>query len=756
MPPIAKNVVDAEGLQLLAEWINSLDPVVAPSGPSSGSPINDHTAPTLSLSIDGGSASVTGPFAVSVAASEVIEGLTASDFTLSNARITSVTGSGSNWSLSLSPLAEGPGSISLSSDRVTDLVGNANPALASPLAFDFQMPVDPDNLLTNYSFENGLQSWDNGGTISMDSNARTGSQAVTIGASSYVVQNLSITELANYVYSGWYFTNGSPSSLEAGLTFWDANGVWINDRTLNLPTQGSYGPFEIKFTAPMAATSVSIWILTGEGGSITIDDLAFETGGTGSPTPGPFSGPNRLPNGDFEDGIAFWDFGNDATITGNSSGGTNAVQLGSESFFVQTLPATPGENIALTGKYFAVGNSNRREIGFSFWEQDGTFLTDRTIVVPASASYTDLLVYTTIPENSATMTVWGWCGPGTGTFTVDDLRLTNETDANENLFTNGDFESGSLSPWDTGGTDVVLSGNSASGGGAGQINASSFIVHNQAANAGDEYTFSGRYQTSGSGFYEAGFTFWGAGGVLLGYGDTVLPPSAGYSPFQVVETLPSQTVAISVWVYNGSGGSITVDDLVLERTGTGTGEAIEGATSAGDVTVAAKMTGIILKNRENLNLDGLELRADDLPTQPDLSIRTRKSAHLGNDLYNRNGNSQTAISTFPGILKATYQIQWQNDATDLRDAAIFRGTGSNRHCKVTYYRLGRIRSNISALVSTGLYETRERAAGHSDFYEVRVKQTRHSRKRRFSGMVRAASLLDPGKVDVVKMRARKR
>lgn len=169
------------------------------------------------------------------------------------------------------------------------------------------------------------------------------------------------------------------------------------------------------------------------------------------------------------------------------------MQLGSESFFVQTLPATPGENIALTGKYFAVGNSNRREIGFSFWEQDGTFLTDRTIVVPASASYTDLLVYTTIPENSATMTVWGWCGPGTGTFTVDDLRLTNEKDANENLFTNGDFESGSLSPWDTGGTDVVLSGNSASGGGAGQINASSFIVHNQAANAGDEYTFSGRW-----------------------------------------------------------------------------------------------------------------------------------------------------------------------------------------------------------------------------------------------------------------------
>ncbi|MDF1859043.1 MAG: hypothetical protein P1U87_02445 [Verrucomicrobiales bacterium] len=39
---------------------------------------------------------------------------------------------------------------------------------------------------------------------------------------------------------------------------------------------------------------------------------------------------------------------------------------------MQTLPAVSEENIALTGKYLAVGNSSQREIGFSVWEQDGT------------------------------------------------------------------------------------------------------------------------------------------------------------------------------------------------------------------------------------------------------------------------------------------------------------------------------------------------------------------------------------------------
>lgn len=751
MPPLAKNIVDSGGLQLLTDWINSLDPETSPTGPSSGASPTDHTAPTLTLSLPGGP-NVTRAFSANLTASEVIEGLTASDVAVSNGEVTDVSGSGQNWTISITPQTEGAGSIQITSDKVTDIVGNANPATAN-LPFTFQIPVDPDNLLSNSGFESDLTAWDSGGTVSVSSNTNTGLKAATVGESSFLVQTIPVDALTQYLYRGRYFTTGSALSIEAGLTFWDANGVWINDEIIPLADRSNYGDFEIEFTAPVSASTVSVWILTGAGGQITVDDLLIRTGGAGNAPSGPYTGPNRLPNGGFDSGTAPWDLGNNASLTTGSASGSHAVELGGESFFVQTLSATPGENIALSGKYRSSGTSPLREIGFSFWKADGSWITDRTIQVTPSTNWEDFLVYTTVPENSATLTVWGWNGQGTGSFFVDELSLTSESDQQENIFENGDFENGTTSSWDTGGTNVTTTTDALSGNHSAALGVDSFVVHNQAAAAGDEYTFSGIYRTSLNGFFEAGFTLWGDNGVLLDYGAEILPASATTSSFEIIETMPPGTVAISVWFFSGDSGTATIDNLSLRKTGSAPAETLS-TTTGSDVTLAAKGTSVILKNRDGLQTGDLEMDAGNLPTQPDLLVGEKRGKLLGERIFNRNGKRQTAKTKYRGKMK--FRLEWVNRANEIRDSAMLRAKKGNRHFKVRYYRLQPSRSNITSSVIRGTFETPEQSPDLSSRYEMRIKQKRSSRKKRFKSSVRATSILNPRRSDVVRMTGRRK
>lgn len=561
MPPLAKNVVHAEGLALLAEWIGSLDAATAPTGPVTGPAPQDFTPPTLELAISGGAGPVvTGPFSVDITASEEIEGLTAADFSGIGGRVTSVSGSGLSWTAIMAPSQVGPGSLTLDSDKVTDVNGNANLALASPVTWEMQLTSDPENLLTDGQFENGLASWDSGGAVSVSQSAQTGIQAVQIGAASFAVQSIPISAGEDYVYSGWYFTQGNPASLEAGLTFWNASGDWVTDRIIALDTSADYAPFTLEFTAPPGATSVSVWILTGAGGSVTADGLLLKSGGSGNPVE------NLLPNGNFENGLASWDTGNQVSGSANASEGAQAAQIGSESFVVQTLPAAPDETFSLSGSYFSTGNSQRLEVGFSFWESSGTWIEDQTIVLSNSASYDDLLVEATVPANAATMTIWVWCGAG-GAITVDNLILLRGepvTPGPNNLLTNGDFENGGLAPWDVGGA-ASLTANARSGSGAALLPADSFLVHNMAATPGEIYRLSGYHRTATGSLHEAGFSFWGAGGEWLGDSLVELAETSSILAFEVDGSVPVGAVSFSAWLWCGGGSEMIVDDLVLER-----------------------------------------------------------------------------------------------------------------------------------------------------------------------------------------------
>lgn len=593
MPPIAKNLVDEAGMSLLTDWINSLDPATVPSGPATGTPPSDHGAPILTLTkTDGGGAEVSGPFSATLTASEPIVGLTVADFAAVNATISSLAGSGTNWTFTVSPTGAGSGSVSIGSDRVTDVNGNANTANTGALAFVTIEPTDPGNLLTDGGFESGLDGWDRGANVAVSSSAYRGLQSVTVGASTWLVQTIPVAGGANHLYSGWVRAVTAGVRAEAGLSFWDSQGNWVGDRVLPLAPGAAWESFELAFTAPTSAVHVSVWILTEASGGVAVDDLAIRAGGPGDP---PAGLTNLLENGGFEAGLAPWDRGGTVTVSDNARTGAGAAKLEAGSFLVVTRAALPGESFELSGGYFTEGAAGLFEVGFSFWDASGDWITDRSVVLGEVANYADFLVPAIVPENAATMTVWLWRASG-GAATVDDLVLVRTEGGIdlENLLTNGGFENGGLASWDIGGTDVSVTTEVRSGSAAALVGADAFIVHNRAATAGERYRFSGYARTSGSGERQAGFSFWGSGGQWLG--DTVvnLPVAGDYLAFAVESEVPVGALSCSVWVWSGSGGSIAVDDLSLERLAeSGATESISGfeAEFSGEMTQMALKSG---------------------------------------------------------------------------------------------------------------------------------------------------------------------
>ena len=88
----------------------------------------DLTRPTVVLSAPAGP--VGGVFAVTATFSEDVTGLGASDFTLDNATASALVGSGTSYTLSLTPDADGTVRVDLPAGSATDTAGNTNAAAA--------------------------------------------------------------------------------------------------------------------------------------------------------------------------------------------------------------------------------------------------------------------------------------------------------------------------------------------------------------------------------------------------------------------------------------------------------------------------------------------------------------------------------------------------------------------------------------------------------------------------------------------------
>ncbi|MBL9154248.1 MAG: beta-propeller fold lactonase family protein [Verrucomicrobiales bacterium] len=456
--------------------------------------------------------------------------------------------------------------------------------MANRLALDFNrngvldgdettFTEDPNNLLRNGGFESGLTNWDGGGTFAATATPHSGARSATIGEWSHIVQSATVTAGSNYQLSGFYFSQGSGQNLEAGISFWSSNGTWVGDRVVSLAQVSGYTAFSKDVTAPSGAAVASVWVLAGGGGGATVDQIVFKAGGNGDGQGGGGGNggggsQNLLDNGGFESGLTGWDRGNAVSLSTTAREGAQAARIGDESFIVQGKGVNVGENLELRGSYLSTGNSQRLEVGLSFWNAAGQWLEDSTIVLSNSASYRDFTVSATVPPTTTVVTVWVWSGAG-GQITVDSLQLLRTGDGNStNLFSNGGFESGGLAGWDTGGS-ASLVGGARTGSNAVRLGSESFVVFNRAAAAGEVYRFGGFYRTEGTGTgNEAGISFWGADGSWLGDSKTTLTAASGYTAFEVLAQVPNGATSISAWVWSGTNGVVITDDLDLRQNAT--------------------------------------------------------------------------------------------------------------------------------------------------------------------------------------------
>jgi uncharacterized repeat protein (TIGR03806 family) len=148
MPPIGRSRIDEAAVSVLAAWIRSLDPGASPGGPVQGPGPADHVAPQFDLIPSSGTI-VYGPTRVQFTFSEAIAGLNAADFEVTNGELTGLEGSGADYSALLTPVVPGPVSIALPSDRITDLNGNANAAVAESI-YEFREPLELEGLRYDY------------------------------------------------------------------------------------------------------------------------------------------------------------------------------------------------------------------------------------------------------------------------------------------------------------------------------------------------------------------------------------------------------------------------------------------------------------------------------------------------------------------------------------------------------------------------------------------------------------------------------
>jgi uncharacterized repeat protein (TIGR03806 family) len=419
MPPIAKNAVDADAVRVVTQWIASLDPAVSPGGRNDDPVPDDLEIPELTLDLPGGPV-VTRHFDITVAASEPVFGLTASDFVVTNGKVLSLSGVGTAYTLTIQPRLDGPGSVDLPSDRVVDANGHANRRLVSPLIFEYDDPVTSGagaDLLSGGDFESGLDDWRRRWDTGTSPLARSGSQSARLTGGAWISQSVAVTGATAYQLSGWSRAGDIADPATATIAFWDAAGRWLAERRLVMPAGGDYDSFRLRLTSPSGAVLATITIVAGKAGSMLMDDLTFATATVGDPPAGPLT-----ENGDFETGLTRWTTLNDVTLSSIANLGQGAARVGEDSSITFTRPVGGGHRLVVTGAYFTTGDPVLSEAGLSFRTASGELITTEKISLPPSSTYRDFFFFADVPEAADHLDLWVQNGAG-GEITIDDIGL---------------------------------------------------------------------------------------------------------------------------------------------------------------------------------------------------------------------------------------------------------------------------------------------------------------------------------------------
>lgn len=163
------------------------------SNPTTTIASSDTTPPTLTITdnLPGTANRTTGSVAYSLAFSEAVTGLDASDFTLTNGTVSSVSGSGTAWTVNVTPaldVASGTIGLTLKAGAVSDAAGNLN-----AIATNASQAID--TLAPTASFSPG----DEAASVAIASNiVLTFNEAIAVGTGNIVLKTAAGTTVATF------------------------------------------------------------------------------------------------------------------------------------------------------------------------------------------------------------------------------------------------------------------------------------------------------------------------------------------------------------------------------------------------------------------------------------------------------------------------------------------------------------------------------------------------------------------------------
>jgi beta-glucanase (GH16 family) len=300
-------------------------------------------------------------------------------------------------------------------------------------------PPAGTNLVTNGSFEDGLDGWTPSGSFALIPDAAQGSTAVrlngTATANARVQQHLGpLKPRSMYTMAVRYKTDGTlPEDI------WASYGVEgdLQLAKTNSVQNPDFSESRFVFYTNDSATDINVWVMAGRNprpGSATFDDIRLVEGPMPQPVPGagqnpfptppalptlPVQGENLLTNGSFDQGGDGWVLdGATAVVQGDETAVAITPTETTARIVQDILPLlAPNQTYTLSARARATETGST--IGFT--TRDGSI--DAAIRVDGS-SWRDYTTTFTTPADYVTGKVSAEFYKGnTGTLTVGDIRL---------------------------------------------------------------------------------------------------------------------------------------------------------------------------------------------------------------------------------------------------------------------------------------------------------------------------------------------
>jgi uncharacterized repeat protein (TIGR03806 family) len=316
MPPLAKNVVDTNAIQVLADWINSLPP-----GPGVEVVLGDGPGDSV----------VTGPFNVDVEFTRPISGLVSNMFQVVNGQILAFSGSGTNYTLRINPQAEGTVTVQLPGGQVLDGTGHTN---------------YPSNLLVvdYHNLDSYLLTW-----LRFDDGAGTTASDVSGNANNGTLFNMNSTAWGPGLYNGALTFDGVNNFVEISNALRSDFTIacWIKSTQAFPVAQNTYEGTGIIWADVGGPANDFVFGATRDANGV--DRLSFFTGG-GTETS--INGATEISSGEWTHIAATRD-----GVTGEMkiyvNGELDATGMGSSGSDLNANPTIHIGGNTLDGRYFA-------------------------------------------------------------------------------------------------------------------------------------------------------------------------------------------------------------------------------------------------------------------------------------------------------------------------------------------------------------------------------------------------------------------